>query len=574
MIFGAATTVESAVAGAGFNSRVVTSPDSDIAEDKSVTAQGMYSASAAIGPTGAWVMQMVAFEVSTVVDTQAPTAPGNLSATASGSQISLTWTASTDNVGVTAYFIERCKGTGCSNFQTLAEIPPGTSYSDTAIAVSSTYIYRMRATDGAGNLSPYSATATATTSSTCCDTQAPTAPSSLSAVASGAQIILNWTASTDNVGVTAYSVERCSGTGCSSFVAWGTTSGSTTFTDSAIAVSTTYVYRVRASDAAGNFSAYSNTATVTTSSTCCDTQAPTAPTALGAIATGTEINLSWTASTDNVGVSSYQVQRCAGSGCSAFLTEGAPVATNYTDAGLSASTSYSYRVLAKDAAGNASAYSNTATAVTGSGSGDTQAPSVPTGVTATASGSSVINLTWTASTDNVGVTGYRVERCQGTSCTTFAQIATPTTTSYSNTGLTASTSYSFRIRATDAAGNLSGYSSTATATTSASTDTQPPTAPTGVTATAVSGSQINLAWTASTDNVGVTGYRVERCQGSGCSTFAQVSAPMSLTYNDVGLSTSTSYSYRLRATDAAGNLSPYSSVVSTTTGSSTGSICD
>ena len=72
--------------------------------------------------------------------------------------------------------------------------------------------------------------------------------------------------------------------------------------------------------------------------------------------------------------------------------------------------------------------------------------------------------------------------------------------------------------------------------------------------------QINLAWTAATDNVGVTGYRVERCQGAGCSNFAQIATPSGTTFNDTGLTAATSYSYRVRATDAAGNLSGYSSV--------------
>lgn len=70
-----------------------------------------------------------------------------------------------------------------------------------------------------------------------------------------------------------------------------------------------------------------------------------------------------------------------------------------------------------------------------------------------------------ASTDNVGVTGYKVERCQSAGCSNFAQIATPTTTTYNDTGLTPSTSYSYRVRATDAAGNLSNYSGTMSATT-------------------------------------------------------------------------------------------------------------
>jgi chitodextrinase len=136
--------------------------------------------------------------------------------------------------------------------------------------------------------------------------------------------------------------------------------------------------------------------------------------------------------------------------------------------------------------------------------------------------------------------------------------------------LTANTSYSYRVRATDAAGNLSAYSNIATATTTAGQDTQPPTAPSNLTATAASVSQINLAWTASTDNVGVTGYLVERCSGPGCSNFAQISTPTSTSFSDTLLTANTSYSYRVRATDAAGNLSAYSNIASATTTGTTG----
>ena len=93
---------------------------------------------------------------------------------------------------------------------------------------------------------------------------------------------------------------------------------------------------------------------------------------------------------------------------------------------------------------------------------DTSAPTTPSSLTATASGTSTVNLAWSASTDNVGVTGYRIERCQGATCTNYAQIATSTGTTFSNTGLTAATAYRYRVRANDAAGNLSGYSPVAT----------------------------------------------------------------------------------------------------------------
>src|SRR5271169_7123505 len=98
---------------------------------------------------------------------------------------------------------------------------------------------------------------------------------------------------------------------------------------------------------------------------------------------------------------------------------------------------------------------------------DTIPPSTPANLTATATLATQINLSWTASTDNVGVTGYKVERCSGAACANFVQIATPTATTFSDTGLTASTSYSYRVRANDAAGNNSAYSNTASATTPA-----------------------------------------------------------------------------------------------------------
>ena len=138
-------------------------------------------------------------------------------------------------------------------------------------------------------------------------------------------------------------------------------------------------------------------------------------------------------------------------------------------------------------------------------------------------------------------------------------------TSYSDMGLSGSTAYTYRVRATDAANNLSAYSNIATATTPAPPDTQAPTAPSTLAATAASGTSINLAWTASTDNVGVTNYLIERCQGAGCTTFAQVGTSTTTTFADNGLTNATTYRYQVRATDAAGNLSGYSNIATATT---------
>jgi PKD repeat protein len=100
---------------------------------------------------------------------------------------------------------------------------------------------------------------------------------------------------------------------------------------------------------------------------------------------------------------------------------------------------------------------------------DTSPPTAPASLAASASGSTSVNLTWTASSDNVGVTGYMIERCQGAACSTFAQIATVTARTFGDSGLAAGTSYSYRARATDAAGNLSSYSNIASAATSSTT---------------------------------------------------------------------------------------------------------
>jgi hypothetical protein len=93
-----------------------------------------------------------------------------------------------------------------------------------------------------------------------------------------------------------------------------------------------------------------------------------------------------------------------------------------------------------------------------------------------------------------------------------------------------------------------------------------PTPPGNLSATVVSGSQVDLGWTASTDSAGVTGYLVERCQGGGCTTFTQIGTASGTGYDDTGLLANTTYDYRVRAVDSVGNTGPYSQVVQAYTG--------
>ncbi len=177
-------------------------------------------------------------------------------------------------------------------------------------------------------------------------------------------------------------------------------------------------------------------------------------------------------------------------------------------------------------------------------------PTVPTGLTASAISATQINLSWAASTDNVGVTGFKVYR-GGALLAALGNV-----TSYSDTGLTSATAYSYTVAA--CAGNCSAQSTAVSVTTPAAADTQAPTVPTGLTVSAISTTQINLLWTASTDNVGVTGYKVYR--GG-----VQVGTPAGTNFIDTSLTSATAYSYTVTACDAAGNCSAQSAAASATT---------
>ena len=183
-------------------------------------------------------------------------------------------------------------------------------------------------------------------------------------------------------------------------------------------------------------------------------------------------------------------------------------------------------------------------------SSDTTPPTNPTGLTATPVSASQITLSWTASTDDVGVNGYRIYR-------DGIQVGTSAITSYSDKGLNPATTYSYSVSAYDGAGNVSGLSAPASATTP-SPDAIPPSLPPGLTAAAVSSTQINLSWNASTDNVGVAGYRVFR-NGT------QVGTTSQLSYSDTALTASTTYSYTVSAFDASGNDSGQTIPVNATT---------
>jgi chitodextrinase len=214
----------------------------------------------------------------------------------------------------------------------------------------------------------------------------------------------------------------------------------------------------------------------------------------------------------------------------------------YTDTAVVQTTSYSYTVDAFDAAGNHSAKSAPATVNTP----DISPPSVPTGLAATTTTMPSVTLTWNASTDNVAVTGYTIYR-GGTKLGTVSA----STLTYKDTAVAGLTTYSYTVDAFDAAGNHSSQSAPLSVNTP---DSTPPSVPTGLTATFVASTpKVDLAWNASADNVGVTGYTIYR-NGSVLTTVSG----STLTYSDTAIVISATYVYTVDAFDAAGNHSAQS----------------
>lgn len=261
-----------------------------------------------------------------------------------------------------------------------------------------------------------------------------------------------------------------------------------------------------------------------------------------------QINVSWTAST-SPSVTTYVIERCSGIGCTGFAQIATVSATSYSDTGLTPSTNYRYKIAATDGLGD---YSNYTSAVGTS----TLAIAPPTAPSASPVSTSQISLSWTASTTSI-VTGYVIDRCSGSGCTPTTQIASVSGVSYTDTGLSPSTNYRYKVAAADGAGDLSNYTPAFGATTQAIG------APTNLTVSAASYQQINLTWTAST-YPGVT-YPIYRCTGSGCTPSMYLATVSGTSYSDTAVNPTTFYRYRLQATDAAGDVSNWTSMEGATT---------
>ncbi|MBI3651642.1 MAG: fibronectin type III domain-containing protein [Acidobacteria bacterium] len=406
-------------------------------------AEGVYncqwqmSTTAAGGYFGASTLN-VAITVSNSAPAPGPT---NLTATPGVNSITLNWQ---NNVASNYIVIERKVGSGTfSQLTTVAAT--ATSYVDSSLPAG-TYTYRVRCFVGNGSASTYSNEASATVGGT-----APAAPSGLTAALGvGLQVNLSWVDNSNNE--TGFKIERRTSTGSYALVA---TVGINvvSYQDNTVSYNTQYFYRVKAINGALE-SAYSNEASVTTG----PPPPPTAPSTLTATALScTQVNLSWLDNSSNE--DGFKVERKTGTGAFSLIATLAAGTQSYSDLTAAAATQYTYQVRAYSTAGGDSTPSNQATVTT------PVPPTAPTSLTATAISSSSITLSWmdTSATEQ----GFKIERKTGTGA--FVELPASVGASvqtYSDTGLTASTPYTYQVRAYSGT-VFSAYAGPATATTQA-----------------------------------------------------------------------------------------------------------
>jgi len=371
-------------------------------------AEGKFSA------TGVAYAAMIAMTRDTTAPS-VPTAPSVL--VPSATELYISWNPSSDNVGVAGYAVYRNGA------------PVGTSgtthFQDSGLRANTSYTYSIIAYDIMGNASG-AATVVGTTNSAI-DHSSPSTPTGLVAQAlTSTQVEVIWNASTDNVWVAGYKVYRngaqVAQTVFPSFSDWGLSPG------------TAYTYTVAAFDSAGNVSAQSAAARVTTFAI--DKTPPSTP-SFYAQAGKNIVYTWWTPATDDVAVGGYNLYRNG-----VLLTRLAGM--SYNDTSVAPSTTYTYAVTAYDTAGNVSPASNMVTVTTP----DTVPPSVPTSLAGTALSSTQVKLTWVASTDNIRVAGYRIYR-------NGAKVADYGLTTYTDSGLSPSTVYTYTVAAIDSSGNIS-----------------------------------------------------------------------------------------------------------------------
>lgn len=359
---------------------------------------------------------------------------------------------------------------------------------------------------------------------------------------------LSWGAATDNNAVTGYRIDySAAGQSNGSVIVSGT---STVVTG--LAASSTYNFSIVALDGAGNQSVTPVTASAVTSDPIVDTEAPSQPAnvAVGTV-TETSISLSWTASSDNVGVTGYDV-------LNGTTVVASSTTTSATVTGLTKNTTYTFTVVAKDAAGLKSIPSSSVSATT---------PDVVGPATGVPGGPSIAQTTWNGEANFAikmnmwwGNNGTFYELLEDGAVVYSEVLVDNSPASQSITvNLTnkANGTYQYVGRLTNSYGSTSSSTLSYTVTKGSTVvDTEAPSVPGAASASSVTSGGAALSWGVSTDNVAVTSYALSWTGGS--TTASSTSAALS------GLASSTAYTVSITAKDAAGNESAATTVSFTT----------
>jgi chitodextrinase len=400
------------------------------------------------------------------------------------------------------------------------------------------------------------------------DTSAPTVPGSpAAATVTNASVTLVWARSTDDVGVTGYEIFR-SPSSPTAFTPVGTSS-SATFTDTGLSPGTVYLYRVRASDAAGNLSAFSPAAPAMTSGPCASP--PPAPGNLRLLSSAPNVvNLRWGIVVPTAGCSpaGFNVMRALGASGGAFtLVAQIGFTDSFADATVTPGTTYRYQVRARSANGLVSGPSNTLQVTTPTAC----TPPLPMGsLRVSGVGASSVSLSWAGPT-NPACFVYDILRAPGATGTTFTVVGTTGGLSFTDTGLSLNTTYRYlvqgRILPTNAVWGTTGPVAAAT---SQGCLLIPPPAPGNLTAANVTAVSVSLTWAVTAAPGCLLTYEILRAPGASGGTFTPVGTTPGNGFTDTGLTPGTTYRYQGRTRDQAGNLSAPSNTVTVTTSPGTG----